>query len=77
MKAENWSNVVGGYISWIMDGYDLGAVVITSTILGKLFYPGIGSTCFASNMARRWLEEPKELLDWGQLEGLHHLLPYT
>ncbi|MCH4815915.1 MAG: MFS transporter [Saccharolobus sp.] len=42
MKAENWSNVVGGYISWIMDGYDLGAVVITSTILGKLFYPGIG-----------------------------------
>ncbi|AOL16904.1 MFS transporter [Sulfolobus sp. A20] len=39
MKAENWSNVVGGFISWVMDGYDLGAVVITSSILGILFYP--------------------------------------
>ncbi|WP_338604117.1 MFS transporter [Sulfolobus tengchongensis] len=42
MKAENWSNVIGGYISWVMDGYDLGAVVITASILGRLFYPGIG-----------------------------------
>lgn len=41
MKVENWSNIIGGYISWVMDGYDLGAVVITSTILGELFYPTI------------------------------------
>ncbi|MEM0164604.1 MAG: MFS transporter [Saccharolobus sp.] len=41
MKIENLSNVIGGYISWVMDGYDLGAVVITSSILGSLFYPNI------------------------------------
>ncbi|MEM4884277.1 MAG: MFS transporter [Saccharolobus sp.] len=41
MKIENLSNVIGGYISWVMDGYDLNAVVITSSILGSLFYPNI------------------------------------
>lgn len=38
MKS-NTTNVIGAYISWVMDGYDLGAVVITSSILGALFYP--------------------------------------
>lgn len=36
---NNTTNVIGAYISWVMDGYDLGAVVITSSILGQLFYP--------------------------------------
>lgn len=35
-------NVVGGYLSWLMDSYDLGAVVITATVLGKLFFPTLG-----------------------------------
>ncbi|BFI76664.1 MFS transporter [Sulfurisphaera ohwakuensis] len=39
----NWKiNFLGAYLSWVMDSYDLGAVVITSTILGKLFYPTLG-----------------------------------
>ncbi|BBD71613.1 MFS transporter [Sulfodiicoccus acidiphilus] len=35
-------NFVGAYFSWLMDSYDLGAVVITSAILGKLFFPSLG-----------------------------------
>ncbi|AWR98217.1 MFS transporter [Acidianus sulfidivorans JP7] len=35
-------NYVGSLFSWIMDSYDLGAVVITATILEKLFYPTLG-----------------------------------
>ena len=39
----NWKiNYLGSMFSWVMDAYDLGAVVITSTILGKLFYPTLG-----------------------------------
>lgn len=38
MKS-NTTNVIGAYISWMMDGYDLGAVVITSSILGAHFFP--------------------------------------
>ena len=39
----NWKiNYLGSMLSWVMDAYDLGAVVITSTILGKLFYPTLG-----------------------------------
>lgn len=36
------SNYLGSYLSWVMDSYDLGAVVITATILEKLFYPSLG-----------------------------------
>ncbi len=36
------SNYIGSYLSWIMDSYDLGAVVITASILEKLFYPSLG-----------------------------------
>ncbi len=43
MNERPISNYVGSYISWIMDSYDLGAVVITSTILEKLFYPTLGT----------------------------------
>jgi|ECHnycMinimDraft_1075156.scaffolds.fasta_scaffold00004_47 MFS family permease len=35
-------NFVGAYFSWLMDSYDLGAVVVTSALLGKLFFPGLG-----------------------------------
>lgn len=39
----NWKiNYLGSLVSWVMDSYDLGAVVITTTILGKLFYPTLG-----------------------------------
>ncbi|BFH72274.1 MFS transporter [Sulfurisphaera javensis] len=39
----NWKiNYFGAFLSWVMDSYDLGAVVITATILGKLFYPTLG-----------------------------------
>nr|WP_202905253.1 MFS transporter [Vulcanisaeta thermophila] len=34
--------MVGGYLSWIMDAYDLGAVLVTSPILGQLFFPRVG-----------------------------------
>lgn len=36
------SNFLGAYLSWVMDSYDLGAVVITATILEKVFYPTLG-----------------------------------
>ncbi|WPX07508.1 MFS transporter [Metallosphaera sedula DSM 5348] len=36
------SNFIGAYLSWVMDSYDLGAVVITATILEKVFYPTLG-----------------------------------
>ncbi|AWR98977.1 MFS transporter [Metallosphaera hakonensis] len=36
------SNYIGAYLSWVMDSYDLGAVVITATILEKVFYPTLG-----------------------------------
>jgi len=36
------SNFIGAYLSWVMDSYDLGAVVITATILEKVFYPTFG-----------------------------------
>ncbi|BDC18478.1 MFS transporter [Acidianus sp. HS-5] len=42
MNERPVSNYVGSYISWIMDSYDLGAVVITATLLEKLFYPTLG-----------------------------------
>ncbi len=35
-------NYLAGYLSWVMDSYDLGAVVITTSILGKLFFPTLG-----------------------------------
>ena len=39
----NWKiNYLGSMLSWVMDAYDLGAVVITSAILSKLFYPTLG-----------------------------------
>ncbi len=40
--VERWSNVIGGYLSWVMDAYDLGAVLITAPILGSLFFPRSG-----------------------------------
>jgi MFS family permease len=43
MSERPVSNYIGSYISWIMDSYDLGAVVITSTLLEKLFYPTLGT----------------------------------
>ncbi len=39
---SNRANYLGSYVSWVMDSYDLGAVVITATILEKLFYPTLG-----------------------------------
>ncbi|BCS92565.1 MFS transporter [Metallosphaera javensis (ex Sakai et al. 2022)] len=36
------SNFIGAYLSWVMDSYDLGAVVITATVLEKVFYPTLG-----------------------------------
>lgn len=36
------ANYLGAYFSWVMDSYDLGAVVITASILEKLFYPTLG-----------------------------------
>ncbi|AEB95733.1 MULTISPECIES: MFS transporter [Metallosphaera] len=36
------SNYVGAYLSWVMDSYDLGAVVITAAVLEKVFYPTLG-----------------------------------
>lgn len=39
--AESWNNVIGGYLSWIMDAYDLGAVLVTSPVLGELFFPRV------------------------------------
>jgi len=38
----NKYNVLGAYLSWVMDSYDLGAVIITSTIIGNLFFPNLG-----------------------------------
>jgi len=39
----NWKiNYLGSMLSWVMDSYDLGAVVITATILSNLFYPTLG-----------------------------------
>jgi len=38
----NRANCLGAYFSWVMDTYDLGAVVITASILEKLFYPTLG-----------------------------------
>ena len=35
-------NYLAGYLSWVMDSYDLGAVVVTTAILGKLFFPTLG-----------------------------------
>ncbi|QKR00131.1 MHS family MFS transporter [Metallosphaera tengchongensis] len=35
-------NFIGSYLSWVMDSYDLGAVVITAAILEKVFYPTLG-----------------------------------
>ncbi len=35
-------NFLGSYLSWVMDSYDLGAVVITATVLERLFYPSLG-----------------------------------
>jgi len=40
--AEPKANYLGAYLSWVMDSYDLGAVVITSAVLGKLFFPTLG-----------------------------------
>ncbi|NON61950.1 MFS transporter [Acidianus sp. RZ1] len=42
MKDRSTFNFVGSYLSWIMDSYDLGAVVITASILEKLYYPSLG-----------------------------------
>ncbi|AWR93291.1 MFS transporter [Acidianus brierleyi] len=39
---SNSTNYLGSYISWVMDSYDLGAVVITASILEKLYYPTLG-----------------------------------
>ncbi len=39
---SNRSNYLGSYISWVLDSYDLGAVVITASILEKLYYPTLG-----------------------------------
>ncbi|EWG07619.1 MAG: major facilitator transporter [Candidatus Aramenus sulfurataquae] len=39
---SNRANYLGSYVSWLMDSYDLGAVVITATVLEKLFYPTLG-----------------------------------
>ncbi|MEJ2776177.1 MFS transporter [Sulfolobaceae archaeon RB850M] len=36
------ANYLGAYFSWVMDSYDLGAVVITASVLEKLFYPTLG-----------------------------------
>ena len=36
------TNYLGAYFSWVMDSYDLGAVVITAAVLEKLFYPTLG-----------------------------------
>ncbi|BCU66975.1 MFS transporter [Sulfolobales archaeon HS-7] len=41
MPSERF-NYIGAYTSWLMDSYDLGAVVITASILGKLFFPTLG-----------------------------------
>ena len=35
-------NYLAGYLSWVMDSYDLGAVVITTNVLGELFFPTLG-----------------------------------
>ena len=43
MSERPVSNYIGSYISWIMDSYDLGAVVITSTLPEKSFYPTLGT----------------------------------
>jgi MFS family permease len=40
--TEPKANYLGAYLSWVMDSYDLGAVVITSAVLGKLFFPTLG-----------------------------------
>jgi MFS family permease len=40
--TEPKANYLGAYLSWVMDSYDLGAVVITSALLGKLFFPTLG-----------------------------------
>ncbi|MCG2893125.1 MAG: MFS transporter [Sulfolobales archaeon] len=40
--TEPKANYLGAYLSWVMDSYDLGAVVITSAVLGKLFIPTLG-----------------------------------
>ncbi|ARM75213.1 MFS transporter [Acidianus manzaensis] len=42
MNEKPKINYLGSFFSWIMDSYDLGAVVITATILEKLFYPTLG-----------------------------------
>lgn len=39
---NNKANYFGSFLSWIMDSYDLGAVVITASIIEKLFYPSLG-----------------------------------
>ncbi|WP_054843721.1 MFS transporter [Vulcanisaeta souniana] len=37
--VESRANIVGGYLSWVMDSYDLGAVLVTAPVLGQLFFP--------------------------------------
>ncbi|MCY0849876.1 MFS transporter [Sulfuracidifex metallicus] len=39
---NNKANYFGSFLSWIMDSYDLGAVVVTASIIEKLFYPSLG-----------------------------------
>jgi MFS family permease len=39
---NNKANYFGSFLSWIMDSYDLGAVIITASIIEKLFYPSLG-----------------------------------
>ena len=40
--TEPKANYLGAYLSWVMDSYDLGAVVITSAVLKQLFFPTLG-----------------------------------
>jgi MFS family permease len=41
MRSER-GNYLGAYFSWLMDSYDLGAVVITASVLGRIFFPTLG-----------------------------------
>ncbi|BDR91041.1 MFS transporter [Vulcanisaeta souniana] len=42
--VESRANIVGGYLSWVMDSYDLGAVLVTAPVLGQLFFPRAGGS---------------------------------